>query len=64
LDDDNQTQIRMVKRDLAMAVEQRRRLSTLTDAELACAGRSRLAAEEHLDGIIRQAQARLAELWP
>jgi hypothetical protein len=64
LDDNNQTQIRMAKRDLVMAVEQRRRLSTLTDAELACAGlRSRLAAEEWLDGAIARAQTRLAELW-
>ncbi len=45
------------------AREQRNRLSTHSDSELACAGlRSREAAEERLDNIIRTAEERLHAL--
>ncbi len=46
------------------AREQRNRLPTLSDSELVCAGlRSREAAEERLENIIRTAEERLQALW-
>ena len=54
---------RLAERELMRAREQKERLSTHSDSELVCAGlRSREAAEERLENIIRTAEERLQSL--
>ena len=63
-DKNNEIRVALARHELARVLEQRRRVSTLTDGELAAAGlRSRDAAVEQLDAKIRENQERVRELW-
>jgi len=59
-EDDIAMSRRLAERELTRAVEQRNRLSNISDSELVCAGlRCRADAEERLDGLVRVAWERL-----